>query len=280
MSRIPTAVITVLVFLAACGEYQQDQKSTAEPSAMRKTSDSAAAAQPNATAFVSGVATYRERMVLPADASFEATLEDTSRADAPARVIGRHRIEPVGQPPFRFSISYDPAQLQRRGNYVIRARVMRGSNLLFTTDRHYALPQPGQELELLLVRAQQAQTTQSSTATATLENAYWKLMRVGAEAVTIAGEREPHFVLHPDDRRIAGSGGCNRLVGGYSLDGEKLSFSQVAGTMMACPDGMQYERAFHDALTKTASWKIEGERLQLFDEAGVSVAEFESRYMR
>ena len=33
---------------------------------------------------IEGTATYRERMALPPGAVFEATLEDVSRADAPA----------------------------------------------------------------------------------------------------------------------------------------------------------------------------------------------------
>jgi len=44
----------------------------------------------NAPAFagasISGTAAYRERMLLPPGAVFEATLENVSRADAPAEV--------------------------------------------------------------------------------------------------------------------------------------------------------------------------------------------------
>ena len=36
---------------------------------------------------IEGTATYRERMALPKGAVFEATLEDVSRADAPAVVV-------------------------------------------------------------------------------------------------------------------------------------------------------------------------------------------------
>jgi putative lipoprotein len=49
---------------------------------------------------VEGAATYRERIALPPDAVFEAVLEDVSRADAPAKVLGRATINPAGQPPF------------------------------------------------------------------------------------------------------------------------------------------------------------------------------------
>src|SRR3990172_1248087 len=40
-----------------------------------------------AASAVTGTASYRERIALPPDAVFEATLEDVSRADAPAEVI-------------------------------------------------------------------------------------------------------------------------------------------------------------------------------------------------
>jgi uncharacterized lipoprotein YbaY len=71
---------------------------------------------------VTGTATYRERMLLPPGALFEATLEDVSRADARAGVIGRARIESPGPPPFRFAIEYDPALVQAGHHYVVRAR--------------------------------------------------------------------------------------------------------------------------------------------------------------
>lgn len=48
---------------------------------------------------VKGTATYRERIALTPDAVFEAMLEDVSRADAPAVVIGSVRIGKPGQVP-------------------------------------------------------------------------------------------------------------------------------------------------------------------------------------
>ena len=70
------------------------------------------------------------------------------------------------------------------------------------------------------------------------------------------------------------------MMGSYALDGSNLAFSNLAGTKMACPEGMDVERAFHAALAKVATWRIDGETLELFDAGGASVAEFESRYMK
>ena len=332
-----------------------------------------------AQASVSGTATFRERMALPADAVFEATLEDVSRADALAEVIGRARLESPGNPPFKFSIDYDPARIDPRHRYAVRARITAGSQLMFTSDTHYGVLTQGQgnTVDIMLRRAgpgaapatpatssegsrrlqgeysyfadtglfvdcatgqrlpvaQEADNAALESAylaarpepgapllatvegriegrmpmegpgprptlivdrfvsigagkcenrsTASLENTYWKLMRLGADPVSVAeGGREPHFILQPGEKRVAGSGGCNRLLGGYTLDGDRLSFTQMAGTMMACPTGMETEQAFHAALQQVASWKIDGERLALFDAGGTSLAEFESRYMK
>lgn len=115
---------------------------------------------------------------------------------------------------------------------------------------------------------------------AELENTYWKLVRLGATLVSAEGEREPYLVLHSREKRVAGYGGCNRMLGAYELSGDRLTFSQIAGTMMACAEGMEHERAFHDALEKVSRWRIEGETLELLDASGVSLALFESRYLQ
>ena len=106
-------------------------------------------------------------------------------------------------------------------------------------------------------------------------------MRLGGDTVIVENkQREPHFILQAEQKRVAGSGGCNRMMGNYKLDGSKITFGQMAGTMMACPQGMDLERAFYAALPRVATWRIDGEKLELFDAGGASVAEFESRYMK
>jgi heat shock protein HslJ len=92
-------------------------------------------------------------------------------------------------------------------------------------------------------------------------------------------QREPHFILNSDSRRVSGSGGCNRLTASYQLSGEQLTFGQMAGTMMACPDGMDTEKAFLAALSQAKRAKITRQHLELFDASGNVVARFEARHM-
>jgi putative lipoprotein len=223
---------------------------------------------------ITGTATYRERMALPPGAELEVTLEDISRADAPAVILGRTRVESPGSPPFQFAIAFDPALVQARHRYAVRARITLNGQLLFTTDTvQQVLGDSGRtSADLVLRRA---------GADASLENTYWKLVQLGGEPVeTFENQREAHFVLHPDQHRVAGSGGCNGLQGSYRLEAHALSFGQVAATRMASRQGMEQERNFLDALARVSRWKITGERLELFDASGALLAQLDSVYLR
>ena len=438
---------------------------------------------------VTGTATYRERLALPPDAVFEATLVDVSKVDIPAEVIGWTRIERPGNPPIRFDIMYDTSRIDPSHRYAVRAHILVGGKLFFVTDRNYSVLTAGQgnEVALLLRRAggsdqadQSAGTLVDLPATYTgilpcadcpgiryqlelfpdeafflrmtylgkadgdsvddigswivardrrtltlfgggeaslkfaikdtdtlrkldmeggdivsshnydlrrtadtrpleprvpmrglykyfadagqftecltgknwpvaqegenavlesaysktrrqageellvtlqgqvamrpkmegegkqptlvidrfigvwpgescgsrystepLENTYWKLTRLGeAPVVPAAAQQEPHIILHPQSRSISGSGGCNRLLGGYELKGDQLIFGQMASTMMACADGMETEKAFLEALTRVDKAKIVRQHLEMFDRTGNVVARFEARHMK
>ena len=221
---------------------------------------------------VRGSATYRERMAMPADAVFEATLEDVSRADAPAEVVSRTRIASPGNPPIPFEISYDPARIVEGRRYVVRARVLVNEQPIFTTDQSYAVT-PGagtRPLELLLKRA-------STTAGVPLERTYWKLVSLGATLVpSVAGAREVHMLLQ--DGRMTGFAGCNSLGGKYEVTADQLALTQVASTMMFCEGpGMEIEKTLLGAVSRVSRYRIEGQYLELMDSAGALLARFEAR---
>ncbi len=241
---------------------------------------------------VKGTATYRERMALPADAVFEATLEDISQADAPAKVIGRVRKDRPGNPPIAFEITYDPSRLDPAHRYVVRARILVAEKPFFTTDQQYPVLTGGRghEVAVLLRRASapgpaidvtgvpDSPPGSADAAGASLEGTNWRLIQLGDAPVTAhSPQQEAHLILDRKSRRVGGSGGCNQLTGSYELSGEQLTFSAMAGTMMACFDGMETEKAFLGALVQAKRWRIAGQRLELFDTAGKMLARFEAR---
>ncbi len=119
-------------------------------------------------------------------------------------------------------------------------------------------------------------TESAAGASVPLEKTEWRLIRLGGAAVT--GDdlhRPPQIILDPVSQRASGSGGCNRIVGGYELKGDKLTFAHMASTMMACPGGMGTEQKFLKVLGQVKRWKIAKGHLELSDGSGKVVAVFE-----
>ncbi|MFM2590404.1 YbaY family lipoprotein [Vibrio sp. TBV020] len=87
---------------------------------------------------ITGTLAYRERIALPEDAIVTITLQDISLADAPAKVIAKHRFETAGsQVPFEFELAYDPAKIEARHRYSVSARIEVNGKLKFITDTSY-----------------------------------------------------------------------------------------------------------------------------------------------
>ena len=79
------------------------------------------------------------------------------------------------------------------------------------------------------------------------------------------------------DGKITGSSGCNNYTAGYTLDGKRISIGPAAGTRKMCakPEGvMEQESLYLTALPTAASYRIEGDLLELRTDAGSLVASY------
>ncbi|MFM8277533.1 MAG: META domain-containing protein [Cyanobium sp.] len=86
------------------------------------------------------------------------------------------------------------------------------------------------------------------------------------------------LLLAADQERVSGSGGCNRLLGGFRLSGEQLSFSRLASTQMACPAAvMAFERRYSEALGRVRRWSTDKQTLLLQDERGRTLLVFSAK---
>jgi uncharacterized lipoprotein YbaY len=114
-------------------------------------------AQPAASAAVTGTVTYLERIALAPGSVVTVSLDDVSRADAPAINLGRQVITTTGQQvPIPFSIPYNPATIDPRFTYAVSARIDAPNGaLLFITDMRYPVitnGAPTSNIELVLRR--------------------------------------------------------------------------------------------------------------------------------
>ena len=115
-----------------------------------------------------------------------------------------------------------------------------------------------------------------SMASMTIADTSWTLTHLGTEPVVVADkQREPHLMFKAG--RVSGNAGCNRLSGGYTQDGGKLTLTPMALTRMACPTGMDVESKFTAALGKVAGLKRTDNQLDLLDASGATVARLTTR---
>jgi heat shock protein HslJ len=112
------------------------------------------------------------------------------------------------------------------------------------------------------------------TGTSALEGATWTLSDETDLGVPLAGVDVTALF---DGGRVAGTSGCNRYTGSYTLQGDALTISPgVAATMMACPaPQMAVEQAYLAALPKVASFAVEGTTLTLRDAGGAALLVYE-----
>jgi heat shock protein HslJ len=113
--------------------------------------------------------------------------------------------------------------------------------------------------------------------TMNLDGTTWTLVELRQGQGDSASARD----LLPDDTvtldfaegKASGNGTCNRYSGSYEVDGERLSFGPLAGTMMACP-GLNQETAYLEALETVAAYRVDGDQLVLLDAEGDAVATY------
>ncbi len=91
-------------------------------------------------ATVTGTVTWRQALPIPPDAVLTVRLVDTSRADAPAEVLGERTFSALSSTPIRFELPYDPARIDPRLRYQVSARIeARGALRFISTTAHPVL---------------------------------------------------------------------------------------------------------------------------------------------
>jgi heat shock protein HslJ len=119
-----------------------------------------------------------------------------------------------------------------------------------------------------------ASSPTSTGGAAAVEGTTWTLTsdsKLGVDLGTV------DVTMRLENGTVAGSSGCNRFTGSYTLDGQSLTIKPgVASTMMACPDPqMAVEQAFLRLLPTMTTAQVSGETLQLSDASGQPILVFQ-----
>jgi heat shock protein HslJ len=82
--------------------------------------------------------------------------------------------------------------------------------------------------------------------------------------------------IFTEDGKLNGSAGCNNYMTTYTVDGENITIAPAASTRKMCPEEgvMEQEAMFLNALPTAATWRIDGQKLELRTADGALVASF------
>lgn len=105
----------------------------------------------------------------------------------------------------------------------------------------------------------------------------WKLKQLNGKTVTRTPPRQRDITIVFNDGRVSGHSGCNQMMGAYGTNGSStLTFSQFAGTMMACEQAdMDLENLLLKSLGTVNGYRYDGQQLLLLKD-GVAVARYEA----
>lgn len=118
---------------------------------------------------------------------------------------------------------------------------------------------------------------ESGATNAVLENTYWKLTSLAGRPVSVrAGQQAPYLMLNAETGRMSGWAGCSGVSARYRATDQSLTFAALMSMRTTCTSGAELERRYLATLRNVSRAKITGQRLELFDARGKSLARFEA----
>lgn len=222
-----------------------------------------------------GDVTYRERIALPPGGTLSVSLIDLAMPDQP-RVSAKAPIASPGQVPLTFTLNFDDNVIVAGHKYGIVAEISGGDTVWFRNTEPYAIdPLAPVEPILIIVNIVPAEEAvvepEPAAVLPPILNVTWQAETIGGAPVA-RGVTSSLSIA--SDMRAGGRGGCNSWFAQAEVTAERLVFSAVAATRMAClsEDATKQEDSFFAALAATRFWRLDNDHLILLDAGGVQLA--------
>ena len=132
-------------------------------------------------------------------------------------------------------------------------------------------------LALSIVLFAGCKTNQHASTDKSLESTKWILVEMMGKPVSTSQEgKNIYLVLNKGENNITGYSGCNGFGGNYELSaGNRIAFSKMIGTMMACED-METETQFLKLMQTVDNYNVSEGKLQLNKARMVPLLKFEA----
>lgn len=98
----------------------------------------------------------------------------------------------------------------------------------------------------------------------------WELDYLSGPRIALQWRKKPTLNFNLAEKKISGFDGCNRMMGSFSVgENNGIRFSQIAGTMMACPDNNA--DFFLNQFDKITRFRIVNGKLELLSGEGLLI---------
>jgi len=224
-----------------------------------------------------GDVTYRERIALPPDGTLSVSLIDLAAPDQP-RVSAKAPISSPGQVPLTFTLNFDDAVIVAGHSYALIAEIAGADAVWFRNAEPYALDPLAPAAPILIIVNIVPQEAPAPTPEPVVAPAPSPILDITWQAETIGGAPVARGIVSSlsiaSDMRAGGRGGCNSWFAQAEVNAERLIFSAVAATRMACvsDEATKQEDSFFAALAATRFWRLDKDHLILLDAGGVELA--------
>ncbi|OEO29126.1 hypothetical protein VW23_027020 [Devosia insulae DS-56] len=225
-----------------------------------------------------GDVTYRERIALPPGGTLSVSLIDLATPDQP-RVSAKAPISSPGQVPLTFTLNFDDAVIVAGHSYALVAEIAGPDAVWFRNAEPYALdPLAPAAPILIIVNIVPQDGEPVATPEPVVAPEPSPILDITWQAETIGGAPSARGIVSSlsiaSDMRAGGRGGCNSWFAQAEVNAERLIFSAVAATRMACvsDEATKQEDSFFAALAATRFWRLDKDHLILLDAGGVELA--------
>jgi putative lipoprotein len=219
---------------------------------------------------ISGDVTYRERIALPAGATLSVALVDLAAPETEG-ISATAPIAARGQVPLTFTLNVDESLLETGRSYGLVARIVAEDGAVwFRNAEPYPLDLPDLATPILITVGFAGRVETPEAAPPPILDVTWKVEMLDGQPVL--GGPAPSLSI-ARDLRAGGRGGCNSWFAQAALTDDRLAFSAVAATRMACLSDAAnaQEQAFFAALAATRFWRLRDDSLVLVDAAGAEL---------
>jgi heat shock protein HslJ len=271
------AIVLASVLAAGCNQKSSSDMPSDSPSAAAPAATPKAATPDNSMTSLDWAGVYSGVVPCADCEGIETTITLNSDRTYLRQTKYLGRDDKVFEQKGAFTWDQDGGKIQLQDAVGGPDRYLVGENALIQLDKD-GNRITGEMADKYILRKANAGGASSTTPEALTKPSFWRLTELMGKPVAAPaeGQKPPSLTFEKTGSRVHGFAGCNNFAGQVEfMPGDRIRFSGVAATMMACID-MTIESGFLKALNTADNYNLDGQKLVLNRARMAPLARFEA----